>query len=125
MKKLLSKIALVFLLLLPLLGRAQETRISGWVVDSATKEPVPFASISLQQTDKGVLSNEKGYFQIQGVLKNQQDSLVCTSLRYRRTSVLIKQGLTDSLKIEMTVLPFGFTVAGPCIVNRVVVAVYQ
>lgn len=112
---------LVFvLLLLPLLGRAQETRITGRVVDAKTKLPVPFASLGLRETDTGALSNEEGYFQMKAVLKSQQDSLICMTLGYGRNSVLIKDGQTDAVQIEMEPRPFSHTIkTGPCgVVNK-------
>lgn len=118
MKK-LSQIVSVGLLLLPLLGRAQEVRISGRVVDAKAKEPVPFASLGLRKTGVGALSNEEGYFQIVGSLKNQQDSLICMTLGYGRKAVLINGGRIESLRIDMEPRPFDSIMKmGPC---RVVV----
>ena len=115
MKKRLPQISLLFLLLLPLLGRAQEIRITGRVVDAKTKKPIPFASICLHEIEIGTLSNERGYFQITGELKNQQDSLTCMALGYGRKATLIKVGQTDSLRFEMEPRQFDFTVtSGPC-----------
>ena len=114
MKKLLLKIALLFLLLLPLLGRAQEIRISGRVVDAKTKQPIPFVSIFLREEGTGALANEEGYFQIETLLKSQQDSLICMTMGYKRKSVSIERGQTDSLRIEITAHPYGFTDTVSC-----------
>ena len=114
MKMLLPQIGLLFLLLLPLLGRAQETRIRGRVMDAQTKQPIPFASISLRETEAGALSNEEGCFEIKALLKNQQDSLICMTMGYKRKSVSIERGQTDSLRIEITAHPYGFTETVSC-----------
>ncbi len=115
MKKLLPQLGLLCLLLLPLLGWAQEVRISGRVVDAVTKMPVPFASLGLRDTDIGALSNEEGYFQMEGSLRNQQDSLICMTLGYCRKAVLIKTGQTTLLQIEMEPRPFDPVIkTGPC-----------
>ena len=80
MKTPLPILAFVFLLLLPLLGRAQETRITGRVVDAKTKQPIPFASIELRGEGTGALSNEFGYFQLASLEKSSYDSLIITTL---------------------------------------------
>ena len=39
-----------------------QTQIAGYVRDSITHEPIPFASVALLGTDEGVLGNDKGGF---------------------------------------------------------------
>jgi hypothetical protein len=68
MMKRLPFLALWVLLLLPALSWAQENRITGRVVDAKTKDPVPFASISLREEGTGALTNEYGYFQLAGLV---------------------------------------------------------
>ena len=94
-------LALVFLLLLPALSRAQENRITGRVVDTKTKDPVPFASIGLREEGTGALTNEYGYFQLAGLEKTSQDSLIVMTLGYERNAVFIKRGSTEDLIIEL------------------------
>ena len=91
MKKLLPQIGLLFLLLLPLLGRAQQVRISGRVVDAATKEPVPFVLIKVG-SDSVALSNRKGRFHLLGLKNRNQDSLLFTAPNYYSRTVLIERG---------------------------------
>ncbi len=117
MKTPLLKVALSFLLLLPLLGRAQEVRINGRVVDAKTKQPVPFASLGLRDTDIGALSNEDGYFQLlkPGVFK--QDSLVVMTLGYVRKALFVEPGKAENLRVALTPWPAGFIshhTSGPC-----------
>lgn len=92
---------LLVLLLLPLLGRAQEIRISGRVVDGDTQEPIPFVSINPREAGEGTLSDESGYFQFIGPEKSRQDSLEFRTLGYARRAVLIEPGGAKSLLIEL------------------------
>jgi len=101
MMKRIPFLALVFLLLLPALSRAQENRITGRVVDAKTKDPVPFASISLREEGTGALTNEYGYFQLAGLEKTSQDSLIVMTLGYDRASIFIKRGSTEDLIVEL------------------------
>ncbi|MET4075591.1 carboxypeptidase-like regulatory domain-containing protein [Hymenobacter sp. UYCo722] len=108
MKNPVPKITLVFLLLLPLLGRAQEIRISGRVVDAQTKEPIPFASIGLREA--GTLTNESGYFRMVESIGYKQDSLIFRTLGYGRRALLVEQGKAENISVELSrqQLP-GFT----------------
>ncbi|MDQ2792909.1 MAG: carboxypeptidase-like regulatory domain-containing protein [Bacteroidota bacterium] len=89
------------LLLLPALSWAQENRITGRVVDAKTKDPVPFASISLREEGTGALTNEYGYFQLAGLEKTSQDSLIVMTLGYDRSAITIKRGSTEDLIVEL------------------------
>ena len=89
------------ILLLPALAWAQESRITGRVIDAKTKEPVPFASIGLPVEGTGALTNEFGYFQLAGIEKGAQDTLVVMTLGYERSAVLIKRGNNENLTVEL------------------------
>ncbi|WP_231590690.1 carboxypeptidase-like regulatory domain-containing protein [Hymenobacter terrenus] len=93
--------ALWLLILLPVIGQAQESRITGRVVDAQTKQPIPFASILLIESGTGTLTNEKGYFQLAGLDKFKQDSLVLVTLGYRRYAVFIERGKVEDMHIEL------------------------
>jgi CarboxypepD_reg-like domain len=90
LQRVLSLFALV---LLPVLGFAQDAKMTGRIVDEKTKEPIPFASIGLKEEQTGALTNEYGFFQMAMPQKNQQDSLVVMALGYYRKAVLIKPGI--------------------------------
>ncbi|GAA4033979.1 hypothetical protein GCM10022409_17830 [Hymenobacter glaciei] len=120
MKDPLPKIALLFLLLLPLLGRAQEIWISGRVVDAKTKQPIPFASLGLLNTGAAALTNENGYFQLVGLGEFKQDSLILMTLGYCRQALFVEQGKAENLRIEMKPRPPGYIIScpvGPCATN--------
>ena len=101
MMKRIPFLALWVLLLLPALSWAQENRITGRVVDAKTKDPVPFASISLREEGTGALTNEYGYFQLAGLEKTSQDSLIVMTLGYDRAAIFIKRGSTEDLIVEL------------------------
>ncbi len=92
---------LMFLLLLPLLGRAQEIRISGRVVDAGTKDPVPFASLSLFKSETGALTDELGNFQITAKEQFDEDSLIVMTLGYNPSALLVKIRDSRSLTVEL------------------------
>ena len=98
MKKLLPQIAFLFLLLLPLLGRAQEVQISGRVVDAVTKKPVPFVLIHVGG-DSVVRSNGRGYFHLWGLKNKNQDSLLFTAPNYYPRTVIIERGYNTNEQV--------------------------
>ncbi|MCI1187114.1 carboxypeptidase-like regulatory domain-containing protein [Hymenobacter sp. DH14] len=102
MKKLLPQIGLLFLLLLPLLGRAQEIRISGRVVDAATKKPVEFVSMSLRNAGTGALTDINGNFQLVGLKPMEQDSVIAMTLNYERFAVAVSANNCHNLVLELT-----------------------
>lgn len=100
MNKLLQQ-SILLLFLLPLLGRAQEMRISGRVVDAKIKDPIPFATINLREEGEGTLSNEFGYFQFTGSKTLSQDSLEFMALGYTRRTTFVEPGRAKDLLIEL------------------------
>lgn len=105
MKKPLPKFTQALLLLLPLLGHGQETHISGRVVDAKTKESIPFAAIGLLKEGTAALTNEKGYFQVIGPNKFEQDSLVLMKLGYYSRIIYIKNSKKENFIIELNPQP--------------------
>ncbi|HSI74981.1 MAG TPA: carboxypeptidase-like regulatory domain-containing protein [Lunatimonas sp.] len=64
MKQLLSLAFFVYLLFLGFLGTAQQISISGRIVDGSTKEVLPFASIFINNSMQGTVSDENGQFEL-------------------------------------------------------------
>ncbi len=88
--------------LLPGLAQAQEGRITGRVVNQATKDPVAFASLSLRDEGTGALTNEYGYFQLALPERSLDDSIVVMALGFRRTALRVKRGASlEDLIIEL------------------------
>lgn len=102
MKRIRPLFAFVCLLLLPLLGRTQEYHVSGRVVDAITKEPIPFASLALREANAGALTNESGYFQLRERSEIRHDSLVFMAFGYVRRALLVEQGNSENLRIELS-----------------------
>ena len=76
--------------------------LSGKIIDKATKEPLPFTSISLRQEQTGALSNEFGVFQLPGPVKNDTDSLIVMALGYEHLAILVQRGKEQAnLVIEL------------------------
>lgn len=88
--------------LLPGRAQAQEGRITGRVVNQATKDPVAFASLSLRDEGTGALTNEYGYFQLALPERSLDDSIVVLALGFRRTALRVKRGANlEDLIIEL------------------------
>jgi hypothetical protein len=100
----------LLLLLLPLLGRAQQVHITGRVVDAKTKEPIPFASLGLLNAGADTLANENGYFQLLEPSVFKQDSLVLMTLGYVRQALLVEHGKAVNLRIELSPRPAGLII---------------
>lgn len=101
MKKLLPQIGLLFLLLLPLLGRAQEVQISGRVVDAKTKASIPSTSISLRNSGIGALTDEFGSFRLTSLKSFQQDTFVIINLAYERYYRVVRMDSSKEISIEL------------------------
>ena len=87
--------------MLPLLGRAQQNHVSGRVIDTQTKEPIPFASIGLREAGTGMLTDEDSYSQRINLDELKQDPLVFKTLGYSRRALLIEQGKTENSGVEL------------------------
>lgn len=75
----MKKLILLFILLQISIG-IQSQVISGQVFDARTKEPLPFVSIFIKNTTKGILSKEDGSFSI--TVNNQDTELIFSSIGY-------------------------------------------
>ncbi len=85
------------LILLSLYATAQNTEISGIVVDNATKEPIPYASIGLKNTTIGTITDEEGEFHL--TFKNQtSDTVIVQNLGYLNDTIKITLNRFNNLK---------------------------
>ncbi|MGI4739527.1 MAG: carboxypeptidase-like regulatory domain-containing protein [Janthinobacterium lividum] len=66
--------------------------LTGKIIDKATKEPLPFTSLSLKEEQTGALSNEFGVFQLPGPSKNATDSLIVMALGYEHLAIAVQRG---------------------------------
>lgn len=82
---------------------AQSKRISGTVKDSHSEEPVPFASVSFQNTTIGKLTDSAGYFSFYFDKWPATDSLLITCVGYQRLTLYIdksKDSILANLLLE-------------------------
>ncbi len=88
MKTLLRTVIFLLLSLLTFNLRAQGDctySLQGQIFDAVTKEPIPFASVRILDTTKGVISEESGEFLITGIC-NEDFVLEITHLGYKKTT---------------------------------------
>ena len=64
------KLLLLLLIPLPFIVTAQTVTISGTVMDSATSQPIPFASVTVKETKRGGLTDIDGHFTLKNVPAN-------------------------------------------------------
>jgi len=74
-------IALVFIILSPVFVMAQtqdcaedcSCTVSGTIIDAQTLEPIPFVTVQIKGTNKGVITDEQGAFSIKEICKSEFD----------------------------------------------------
>jgi len=79
--------------------QAQYTKISGLVVDSITKEPVPFVNVYLVGTSVGATTGFDGRFAIK--TKTKADTLLVSYIGYTSQKFAIKNGAYQSFEIKL------------------------
>lgn len=72
---------------------ASQTKISGFVTDSATAKPVEFASIGIVGKALGTLSSEKGYYEFTIYPDLLKDTLRFSAIGYKPVSYLVSDFL--------------------------------
>lgn len=72
------------------LSAQQEDFIIGKLLDSKTKEPVPFASIRIKDRALGMISNTDGSFKIPLKFKEYGDFIEISSMGYETKELLIQ-----------------------------------
>jgi outer membrane cobalamin receptor len=96
----MRKLLLVGLMLISSIGAFAQ--VSGKVVDSDTNEPLPGATILVQGTDEGVVTDFDGNFSIQSATAGT--TLVISYLGYETTEVSAKEGILVSLLQSLNTL---------------------
>lgn len=101
----------LFLILLFIAGftTAQNITISGRVVDAATKEPLPFASIWIKGKTIGTITNAQGDFDFHIPAELKNESLVISMLGYKDFEAVVSsisgnEPLSVSLEESLTLL---------------------
>jgi len=99
----LKNIILTFLLIISFLSAgnvfAQETVVVGQILNKSDQTPIPSVNIYFKNSDKGVQSNEEGYFLIRN--NGHQNTLVFSSVGFKRKELRIKPGQSVGVQVEM------------------------
>lgn len=66
--------------------------ISGYVKEEKTLMPIPYATILIKGTTKGIVSNDKGYFSLEA---NHSDSILISYLGYVNTDFVVVEDNED------------------------------
>lgn len=91
----MNKLICIIILAFSVNGFSQEPiTISGKVIDSETKSPLPFATISVQNTSYGVVANDLGAFDL---IVTQGEAISISTLGYLPKTLDIKS-IVDSKK---------------------------
>lgn len=80
-------------------AKANEYSISGYVIDSITQKPIPFATIFNEQESKGIITDSTGVFYL--TLTQQKTVAKISSTGYNTREVLLPTANTDSLVISL------------------------
>lgn len=96
------KSLLLFILFSPLITFSQIS-LKGTIVDSQ-KNPIQFASISINQTANGTYTNEKGIFHFDSI--QPTDTLKISCIGYESRSILVKI-LSDTILLQEISIEIG------------------
>ncbi|MDX5437949.1 MAG: carboxypeptidase-like regulatory domain-containing protein [Pontibacter sp.] len=96
----MKDVLLLFLsvLFLPILsvGQSNQIMITGRTVDSLTRTPIPFISIGIKGQDVGTVGDENGFFELLVNKEKINDSLVVSSIGYKKQLLLISDLLPET-----------------------------
>ena len=82
---------------------SQEIIIEGIIINSETKENIPFTNIGIRSKDIGTISNPSGHFKIHIPVENNNDTLSISHLGFLKKQILIKNLLIDTkITIELS-----------------------
>ncbi|MDG1175165.1 MAG: DUF5686 family protein [Flavobacteriales bacterium] len=95
-KKVLFSILFIFLLS-SLFG--QKTKVYGKIIDSKTKEPIAFATVSFQGTKTGAYSDFDGNYSLESYYSS--DSLVVSFVGYNPKVIAIKRDVAQEINIDL------------------------
>lgn len=104
LRPLLRIIIFLFIFYLGLSASAGPVTVSGIVCDSLSHEPVPFATVFLKGTDRGVLTDDAGSYSITTSLP--LDSIIVSALGYSTKSISVKNR-NQSHRLDIDLMPTG------------------
>ena len=106
MKNYLSLYLSIFFLLPHLLLAQADDYIYGRLIDSNTKEGIPFASIQVQNLNRGVVTNDKGGFSIPRQFQQQSDTLILSCIGYETKFIALdrlKEGILNTIALKLAI----------------------
>ncbi len=87
------------LLFIATLAHAQLTKVRGKILDSTTKEPLPFVNIAFKNTTIGVISDFDGNYYIE--TRVAVDSLIFSFMGYERQAFAVKPARFQEINVNM------------------------
>src|SRR4051812_29602482 len=82
---------------------AQKGSVKGFIYDKANGEPIPFATVKVEATELGAVTDEQGFFSIPNMpLGNYKLNFSYVGYTAQVSDVEIKKGLTVNLKIFLS-----------------------
>jgi hypothetical protein len=102
MKKSFLTTQLLLGILCSAFSQTNNFHIHGLVLDKETREPIPFASISISNSTRGTAANEKGEFELVIKQSDFKDSLKVSSIGFKSKTVSTEiAGNTQQFVIEL------------------------
>ncbi|MEL7342564.1 MAG: STN and carboxypeptidase regulatory-like domain-containing protein, partial [Bacteroidota bacterium] len=74
-------------------------RINGFIKESGSQEPLPYAKILIAGTKRGAVANQYGYFSL--LVESFPVQLVISRLGYRADSLTLNQAPTSHLEVQL------------------------
>ena len=97
----LNVVPVILLLFLPFVSTAQVTKIMGQVVDSRTREPIPFANIIINQSLQGTLTDFAGNYSLE-ISGSHGDSIRASLLGYEQVTKVFVPGKFQTINFELS-----------------------
>lgn len=97
------QLLILVLFIQPLSLLSQDNKIYGIVVDSLSNEPVPYVAIYLKGSNKGILTDENGKFQI--IQETTRDTITTSAMGYSPKSYALNEQKGTIIKIK--IVPTG------------------
>jgi hypothetical protein len=79
--------------------KAQPTRITGKITDTATDEPIPYVNVYFRHTTIGAISDLNGSYSL--TTSQPGDSIYASSIGYKTRVMPIKKGISQVINFEM------------------------
>ncbi len=96
-----SKIIILLIIVsqIPFLSFSQMTKVRGKIIDSSTKEAIPFANIVFKGTSIGTVTGFDGEYFIE--TREKVDTIVFSFMGYKKVQKAVNKGQFNELNIEL------------------------